>query len=140
MDRPVRKFVLWKCRNVPKLEERLALMKERMQEIIDEGSSVMDGQPKAKYTFGDAVTNKVMRREQLDFSIKKLEYEIKTIKEFRASLLGYEKDVYEETIAKASDLTAKADLLFVGKNKLVEDRGKLLRQVASLIGEYIDEK
>lgn len=140
MDRPIRKFVLWKCRNIPALQERLELLKKRRDEIIDESSAVMDGQPKAKYTFGDNVANKVIRREQLDFSIKKLEYEIKIITEFRKSLTGYEKEIYEETIAKTSNIVAKADLMGIGKNKLVDDRATLLRQVATLIGEYIDEK
>lgn len=140
MDRPVRKFVLWKCRNVPMLEKRLEQLKKRREEIIDESSAVMDGQPRAKYGFGDSVANKVIRLEQLDFSIKKLEYEIKIITGFRNSLSGYDKEVYEETIVKTSNIVAKAQLMGVGKNKLVDDRAILLRQVATLIGEYIDEK
>lgn len=139
MDRPVRKFVLWKCRNIPKLQERLDNYRRMRDDIIDESSSGIDGQPKAKYTFNDAVSNKVVRRENLDFSIKKLEYEINTIENFYASLRGYEKEVYDETILKESNITAKADFFGIGKNKLVEDRAQLLRQVAYLIGEYIDE-
>ena len=140
MDRPVRKFVLWKCKNLDLLRKNLERMKERRDEIIEEGSSVLDGQPKAKYSFSSVVVNKVMRREQLEFSIRKIEYEINTILEFQQSLSGYEREVFDETIAKESCLSAKADLLGVGLNKLVEDRAKLLRQVATRIGEYIDDE
>lgn len=121
------------------MRENLEKMRQRREEIIDESSGVMDGQPRAKYKVTDMVTNKVIRREQLDFTIKKMEYEINTIQEFQKSLTGYERDVYNETIAKQSNLLAKADLMGIGKTKLCEDRGKLLRQVATRLGEFIED-
>ena len=139
MDKPIRKFVLWKCRNIKKMQENLVRMQERMQEIIDEGAaSVADGVPKSKYNVMDIVTNKVIRREQVEFSMKKIQYEIQTLQEFQKSLSGYEKEVYEETIAKQGDIIAKADFLGVSKNKLCEDRSKLIRQLATRLGEYVD--
>lgn len=139
MDRPVRTFVLWKCRNLNLLRKNLQQMEERRQEILDESSSgVADGVPKAKYNVSDMVTNKAIRREQIEFAMKKIEYEIKTILEFQQSLSGYEREIYDETIAKHGDLIAKADLMCIGKNKLWEDRSKLLRQLATRLGEYVD--
>lgn len=140
MDRPIRKFILWKCRNIDLMRQNLARLRLRREEIIDESSSAMDGQPKAKYSFGDMVGNKVLRREQVDFAIKKIEYEIQTILEFQKSLEGYERQVYDETIAKDSNIMAKADLLCINEKTLRQDRGKLLRQIADRLGEYIDEE
>lgn len=114
-------------------------MRLKKEEIIEESSSMVDGQPKAKYSFGDSVGNKVLRREQIDFAIRKIEYEIRTITEFQQSLTGYERRVYDETIAKDSNIMAKADLMHINEKTLRMDRGKLLRQVAERLGEYIDE-
>jgi hypothetical protein len=139
LDKPIRKFVLWKCKNLKLLEKKLELLRQRKQEIIDESSSGLDGQPKAKYKFGDVVGDKVLRMEQVDYAIAKIEYELKTIREFQNSLVGYEREVYDETIAKDSICKVKADFLHVDEKKLRTDRGKLLRQVAERLGEYIDE-
>lgn len=120
------------------MRENLAKMREKKQEILDESSSGLDGQPKAKYSFGDVVSNKAIRREQIDYSISKIEYEIKTIEDYQSSLVGWERKVYDETIARDTNLTAKADLLGCAKNKLVDDRAKLLRDIAERLGEYVD--
>lgn len=138
MDKAVKKLVLWKCRNIDKLYENLQRMKERKEEIIDESSSVPDGQPKAKYNVSDMVSNKVLRREQIDFSIKKLEYEIHTIIEFKNSLKGYEREIYDSVIERATNINAKADLLGYDRKKILKDKSKLLRQLATELGEYVD--
>lgn len=139
MDRPVRKFILWKCRNPQKLKYRLSILKERMEDILEESSGGIDGQPKPKHTYGDIVSTKAVRREHIEYAINKIEYELKTIEEFRKELTGWERTVYDETIAKESDLTAKADFLNCGKNKLCDDRATLLRELATRLGEFIDE-
>lgn len=138
MDKPIRKFVLWKCRNLDLMRENLQRMRERKEEIIDESSTVSDGQPRAKYTTTDMVSAKVLRRENIDFSIKKIEYEIRTIESFSKALTGYEKRVYDETIARATNLNAKADLMGINRKKLIADRGLMLRQIATALGEYVD--
>lgn len=139
MDKPIRKFILWKCRNLNSMRDRLEVLKERKQEIIDESSGGIDGQPKAKYSFGNVVESKVLKLEDIDYSIQKIEHELKTITEFQKSLTGYERQVYDETIAKESNIEAKADFLHVCRKVLIKDRGRLLRQVASRLGEYIDK-
>lgn len=140
MDLPIRKFVLWKCRNLDVMRDNLEKLIERKQEILDESGGTHDGLPRAKYRVSDMVSDKAIRREQLDFAIKKVEYEIKTITEFQKSLTGYERELYDETIAKHCNIIAKADLMQKSKNKVVDDRNKLLRQVATRLGEFVDRE
>jgi len=146
MDLRIRKYILYKVQNKDKntsyLEKLKRLRNKMRAEIIDESPEYMDGQPKGKGQTGDVTQRKALKLIEVDRRIDHLEKELEAIKsvEKRIDTMGkVVKDIYNETIKKeCTDLTAKAQLIPMGRRQLIQGRAKLLEMFAAEMGEYID--
>lgn len=146
MDLRVRKFVLYKIQNKEKnrrkLEQYKSIRKAMRQDIIDESSGEIDGQPRGKGKTGDVTQRKALRLIDLDNRIERMEKDLMAIDiiEKKINRMGdIAQDIYTETMKKTcTDLTAKAQLIGIGRRQLIEGRARLLEMFATEMGEYID--
>lgn len=144
MDKRIRKYVLYKVQRREKsrreLENLTSLRNKLRQEIIDESPSVPDGQPRGKGGTSDVTQRKALKLIELDRRIDKLGHELSVIKsvEERIYQMGHvTKEIYNETIKKeCADLTAKAQLIGIGRTRLIQGRAKILELFATELGEY----
>lgn len=140
MDKPIRKYVLYKARNLREMKKELKRLKEVRQDIIDSSPLPPDGQPKGKGGTSNPVESKVLRLEKLNFRCDKLAREIEAIEGTRDLLDKYQQEIFDETVIKFCDLTAKSDLLQIPIKRLHQERGKIVRLMAERLGEYIEDK
>lgn len=148
MDLRVRKYVLYRVQNKEKDRRYLIKLKkirdQMKQDIIDESPDYMDGQPRGKGKTGDVTQRKALKLIEVDRRIETLERELAAIDnvDSRIKTMGKKaRDIYEETIKKdCTDLTAKAQLIEIGRTRLIQGRAKILEMFATELGEYVDVK
>jgi len=148
MDRRLRKYVLYRVQSREKSRKELdrleSIRKEMRGDVIDESSSVMDGQPRGKGGTSDVTQRKAFRLIEIDRRIDKLKMELSAIKNVEDKIYlmgGKAKTIYIETIKKeCTDLTAKAQIIGMGRAQLIRGRAKILQLFAKEMGEYIDMK
>lgn len=146
MDKRIRKYVLYKART---LEERkrefyglLVKRKELRKNLLDStGGTALDGQPTGKGRVGNPTEQKALKLVEIDKRIEKLQEEIRVFTNFEATVTGLQREVYIETIKKnCTNLTAKAELMGMGRRQLIERRAKILRYLATELGEYLEKE
>ncbi len=145
MDLHIRNYILYKTRNLNEQKKVLQKLKkhyeEMKQDIIDETTGVMDGQPRGKGQISDPTQAKVIRFEQLDKRIKNIENELDVFKKFeeKVTIMGsLTRRIYNDTIKGQSNLEYKAMEYGMATKTLYNYRGKLLEMLATDLGEYID--
>ena len=155
MDLRVRKYVLYRVRkkeNDRKYLIKLKQYRDQMkQDIIDESPDYMDGQPRGKGKTGDVTQRKALRLVDVDRRIERIEKELAAIQNVEDkinNMWSYDRkgkrvnlalDMYNETIKKeCTDLTAKAQLMNIGRRQLIQGRARLLEMFAVELGEYIN--
>lgn len=142
MDRRLRKYMLYKAKEIDKSKSQLRSLIARRKDIIDSlGGFSMDGQPHGKGLAGKPTEQRAIRLLKIDKRIARLEEEIAVFEKFEKESTGLARQVYFETIKKdCIDLNAKADLLNISPKKLFKTRGKILKYLATELGELFEEE
>jgi hypothetical protein len=147
MDKRIRKYILYKAKTLEERKRELQHLQIKRRELrntlLDStGGMAMDGMPHAKGKVGNPTEQKALKLVEIDRRINKLIEEIEVFDRFEKSLTDkVQIDVYRETVKKnCTDLTAKAQLLHMGRRQLIESRAKMLRYIAMELGEYFEER
>ena len=140
MDRPLRKYILYKSRNVKEMEKELRTLTEKKKDIIDSSPLPPDGMPHGKGMTSNPVESKVIRLEKINERIQRLQKEIEAIRGTRDLLDPFMQAIYDEAIIKyCRDMRAKADLMNMDYDRLRKDRGKILTLIAKRLGEIFED-
>lgn len=145
MDKRIRKYILYKAKTLEERKKELRNLLERREELrknlIDSTGAAPDGQPTGKGRVGNPTEQKALKLVEIDRRIDKLQEEIGVFTKFEANVTGRQKEIYIETIKKnCIDLTAKAQLLNMGRRQLIQGRAEILRYLAQELGEYLEKE
>ena len=142
MDKRIRKYVLYKAKTLGERKQELKSLYAKRKEVLDStGGMQLDGTPTGKGKVGNPTEQKAFKLIEIDRRIKKLEEEIGVFTRFEAEVTGIQKEIYIETIKKnCINLTAKAELMGMGRRQLIERRAKILRHLAQELGEYLEKE
>jgi len=138
MEKYLRKYMLAECRRLQQLKNDLKSLEEMRPYVIGRNSKDMNGQPRAKYTFGDVTSKEALELLRLDERIAYLRKEIAVIEGTREKLTGLSRRIFDETILAYGHTEIKAQLLGIGNKKLCNIRGAILTRMLTDLGLYID--